>query len=115
MALYAALRDAGEFQVRRADMKQGEVKAEPMDFCIDVEVKARRALGADTTYTPDNPIVPDYYAIGEWIAVLTAPATYAQVSIKTRELLGLVFEKARLGIDGDYRTLFFRVKNQQGV
>lgn len=106
MALYAALQDAGGFQVRRADMKQGEVKAEPMDFCIDVELKAKRALLTGN---------PDYYAVGEWVTVMYHPDTYAQVSVSTREVLGLAFEKGRLGIDGDYRTLFFRVKNQQGV
>jgi len=47
MALYTALREANEFRVRRAEMRQGEVKAEPIDFCADVDVKAVRALFGD--------------------------------------------------------------------
>ena len=103
MALYAAIKDTpGSIKVRRAEMRQGEVQAEPIDFIIDVELKAKRALLED----PD----PEY-ALVEWERVLADPLQYPFVPVVIREELGTAFEQNRLGVDGDYRMLYFKVKN----
>lgn len=103
MALYAAIKDTpGILRVRRAEMRQGEVPAEPLDFVIDVELKAMRAIVQD---------VDPRYAISEWVRVLTAPEEYLSLPVVIREELGREFQQSRLGVDGDYRMLYFRVKN----
>jgi hypothetical protein len=100
MALYAAIKDTpGAIRVRRAEMRQGEVKAEPIDFIIDVELKAEAALH-------ENPI-----GLAGWAYLLDNPEEYSLLHIGVKEVLGRTFEGARLGVDGDYRKLYFRVKN----
>lgn len=103
MALYAAIKDTpGCIRVRRAEYRQGEVQAEPIDFIIDVELKAKRALLQD----PD----PEY-ALVEWSRVLDNPEQYPFLPVVIREALGQAFNINRLGVDGDYRMLYFKVKN----
>jgi len=97
MALYTALREANEFRVRRAEMRQGEVKAEPIDFCADVDVKAVRALFGDG------------YAITVWHSTVEDPEQYPRVPVVIRELLGEAFDKGKLGPTGDYRALYARL------
>lgn len=100
MALYAAIKDTpGVIRVRRAEMRQGEVQAEPIDFIIDVELKAKRALQR----------VP--VGIKAWFFVLDNPDRYAGLPVGVREELGKEFNASRLGVDGAYRMLYFRVKN----
>jgi hypothetical protein len=103
MALYAAIKDTpGAVRVERAEMRQGEVKALPIDFLIDVELKAKRALSKD---------IDPAYAMQEWMHVVMAPEQYPFVPVVIREELGREFDAKRLGVDGDYRMLYFRVKN----
>jgi len=98
MALYYAFRDSQGFQVRRAEMKQGEVKAEPLDFVMDVELKAARALTRNIS------------ARVEWNKVLSEPENYRFLPVLIREQLGEVFEKNKLGPTGAYKVLFYRNK-----
>lgn len=103
MALYAAIKDTpGAIKVRRAEMRQGEVPAEPLDFIIDVELKAKRAILAD---------IDPAYATAEWMTVMYHPELYPHLPVVIREELGREFEAKRLGVDGDYRLLYFKVKN----
>lgn len=97
MALYTALREANEFRVRRAEMRQGEVKAEPIDFCADVDVKAVRALFSDG------------YAISMWHNTVEDSEQYHRMPVYIRELLGKAFDEGHLGPTGDYRALYARL------
>jgi hypothetical protein len=96
MGLYSDLKSAGQFVVKRAEIKQGECASLPVDFCADVEVKARRAL-AD-----------DLYAWLLWQRVLTDPSAFAILPLSIKETLGLAFDKSRLGQYGDYKSLYAR-------
>ena len=96
MALYTALQEAGQFPVKRAEMKQGECAATAVDFCADVELKARREISENL------------YAWLSWANVLRDPETYPRLHIGIREQLGMTFEAHRLGADGDYRSLYAR-------
>lgn len=98
MSLYIALKSNPKRSVRRADMKQGEVVADPTDFICDVEIKARRVL---------NPV---YY---EMFLRLAANEQPELLPAEMRQDLGQAFLKSKLSESGHYRTLFFRVKNQQ--
>ena len=97
MALYAALREANEFRVRRAEMRQGEVKAEPIDYCADVDVKAVRALAQAG------------HSISLWHNTVEDPAQSHRVPVKIREMLGKAFDDGKLGPTGDYRALYARL------
>jgi hypothetical protein len=101
MALYAALVDSQDFKVRRAEMKQGEVKAEPLDFVMDVDLKAARYLGRSGVGFIWGRVVqdPEYLKAPEYLNV--------------REGLGEVFFLSNLGIEGHYKTLYFRTKNKK--
>src|SRR5665213_2060931 len=45
LALYTVLKSEGRPQsIRRAELKQGQVTAEAIDFTADVEIKAKRLL-----------------------------------------------------------------------
>jgi len=96
MGLYSALKSAGQFVVKRAEMKQGECAALAIDFTADVEIKARRAIG------------DDLYAWLNWTKVLRDPEVYPSLPLSIKETLGLAFDKGRLGPYGDYRSLYGR-------
>lgn len=98
MALYTALVDSQDFKVRRAEMKQGEVKAEPIDFVMDVDLKASRYLNST-----GNGIL--------WGIVMQQPEY--KLPLNLREGLGEVFFLSNLGIEGHYKTLYFRTKNKK--
>lgn len=80
-------------------MKSGHVQELPIDFLMDVEIKAKRTLA-------DDP-----YALGAWWGILRKPENYPTMPVKTRERLGKVFEETRLGPSGDYKSLFFKAVN----
>ena len=102
MALYAAIKDTpGILRVRRAEMRQGEVQADPIDFVIDVELKAKRALQHD----PMGKV--------EWTEILKEPDQYLLASEFTRKVLGHAFLSTRLDVGGDYKKLYWRIKNNQ--
>lgn len=106
MALFAALKDnPNGIQVRRAEIRQGEVKAEPIDFIADVQIKASRyinSLGDTKAEVRDH-----------WDYVLRNPDNYDLLWVGIREALGQAFDTGKLGIDGDYKLLYFRVKNNR--
>lgn len=106
MALYLALKDdPNGIRVKRAEMRQGEVKAEPIDFIADVEIKASRYINSLITSKDIVRLM--------WQSVVKYPDTYPYLYVTIREDLGKAFDKGRLGVDGDYKMLFFRAKNNQ--
>jgi len=98
MSLYAALKDTS-FDLRRAEYKNNGVAAEPIDFICDIELKARRHLS------------PQQYPL--WAVVLIDPEQYKYVPERIRQILGRVFEQNKLDMSGDYKKLYFMVKNQK--
>jgi len=99
MAAYAIIRTTNLAQVRRAEMRQGEVKAEPIDFVCDVETRAKLTL-------------TDHNELLLWWDVLEEPDRYPGLPEYMQEELGLAFTLFDLGISGPYRQLYFRLKNQ---
>lgn len=99
MALYCALKNESRPQsIRRAELKQGEVTAEPIDFIADVEVKAKRVLTADQFRR---------------LMSLAEKDRYHEVPPKYKQQLGLLFLRSKMNYDGDYRVLYFRAKNNK--
>jgi hypothetical protein len=99
MALYVALKSENRpYSIRRAEMKQGEVTAEPIDFIADVEIKAKRIL------------TPDQY---RRFMRLAENDRYNEVPPKYKQTLGVLFQRSNMNYDGDYRVLYFRAKNNQ--
>ena len=92
-ALYLITKEAQEergLPLRRAAIRSnGEVAAESIDFLCDVEIKAKRVLYS---------IEFDMFREG-----LDLPLT-AKIA------LGEVFYRCRLGVGGDYKSLYFHVK-----
>ena len=100
MALYAALKDTS-FDLRRAEFKHGEVAAEPVDFIADIELKAHRYLS------------PSEYTL--WAVAMIDPEQFRYVPERIKQSLGRIFQQNRLDMTGDYKRLYFKVKNQQAV
>ena len=99
MALYCVLKNEGRpLSIRRAELRQGEVTAEAIDFIADVEVKAKRIL-----------TVAQYQRFMR----LAAQDRYNEVPPKYRQALGVLFLRSAMNYDGDYRVLYFRAKNNQ--
>jgi hypothetical protein len=95
-ALYLVIRETQDergLPLRRAAVRSnGEVAAESIDFLCDVELKAKRVL---------FPVEFNMFKEG-----LDLP-----VGAKTE--LGEVFHRCRLGVGGDYKSLYFHVKQVQ--
>lgn len=105
LALYSVLKGSPIVKVKRAQMKGGEVVAEPLDFIMDVELKgdrivAQRFLASEDFYWHLLKADPEGLAEGRY-----------EFPVYLRETLGQTFLEHRLGIDGDYRTLYYRAKN----
>lgn len=98
LALYSVLKGTPQQGVRRAELKQGEVTPEAIDFLADVEIKAKRTLS------------PLYYKV---LLQLAAEDTYELFPIDLQCQLGQIFWEKGLNYDGDYRVLYFRAKNNQ--
>jgi hypothetical protein len=99
MALYTVLKSEGRPPaIRRAELKQGEVTAEAIDFICDVEAKAKRLLS------------PTQYRL---FMKFAAEEKYNSVPSTLRQSLGLLFLRSNLNYDGDYRVLYYRAKNNQ--
>jgi hypothetical protein len=99
LALYHTLKGDNRPQsIRRAEMKQGEVTAEPIDFLADVEIKARRLLS------------PKYY---HFFLRVGSMGDYHIMPRELKQTLGLLFLRSDLNYDGAYRVLYFRAKNNQ--
>ena len=99
MALYQVFNEGREsLRTKRAENRCDEVRAIPLDFLIDVELKAKRALPG-----------PIYYMFLRLAAIsnLEVLPEFAKL------LLGRTFVEYGLGVDGSYRTLYFKAKNEQ--
>ncbi len=99
LALYCVLKKEGRpLSIRRAELRQGEVTAEAIDFIADVEVKAKRIL-----------TIAQYQRFMR----LAAQDRYNEVPPKYKQALGVLFLRSAMNYDGDYRVLYFRAKNNQ--
>lgn len=98
-ALYSVLTNESRPQsIRRAELRQGVVTAEPIDFIADVEMKAKRLLS------------PTQYRL---LMRFVAEEKYQSVPKKIQQQLGVLFLRSNMNYDGDYRVLYFRAKNNQ--
>jgi hypothetical protein len=98
-ALYAALKNESRPRaLRRAELKQGEVTAEAVDFLADVELKCKRILN------------PTQYRLTLRYA---AEDRYDAIPKVLQQELGKLFMESNLNYDGDYRVLYFRAKNNR--
>ena len=97
-ALYSVLKGTPQQGVRRAELKQGEVIAESIDFMADVEIKAKRVLSSL------------YYKA---YLALAMDGNYELMPIDLQCALGEIFMRSNLNYDGDYRVLYYRAKNNQ--
>lgn len=98
MALYVTLNGGSTRNIRRAELKQGEVAPDPTDFLADVLLKARRIL------------TPIFY---EMLLRLAENDKCELLPPEMQQSLGKVFLERKLGPSGDYKRLYFRAKNQQ--
>ena len=99
VALYSILKsNSSSLRVKQAVYRADEVTAEPIDFILDVEIKAKRA-------------------VGQRFYDMFLRAVYNEnldlLSDTLRETLGSTFIEYGLGPDGTYRRLFYSIKNDQ--
>ena len=98
MALYSVLKGTPQQGVRRAELKQGEVTPEAIDFTADVEIKAKRTLS------------PLYYKV---LLQLTLDGNYELFPVDLQCALGQEFLRCSMNYDGDYRRLYWQAKNNR--
>jgi hypothetical protein len=99
VTLYQVFNEGREsLRTKRATYRCDEVEGIPLDFIIDVELKSSRALPA-----------PLY----EMFLRLSAVGQPELLPDAAKLLLGKVWEEYSLGVEGSYRTLYFRTKNEQ--
>lgn len=96
LALYSVLKGTPQQGVRRAELKQGVVTAEAIDFTADVEIKAKRIL------------TPLYYKV---LLQLSVEGDYGLLPVDLQCTLGQEFLRSSMNYDGDYRVLYYRAKN----
>lgn len=97
--LYQVLNEGREsLRTKRATYRCDEVEGIPLDFIIDVELKSRRALPA-----------PLY----EMFLRLSAMGQPELLPDAAKVLLGRAWQEWGLGVDGSYKSLYFRTKNDQ--
>ena len=98
-ALYYVLRsNSSALRTKQVMYRADEVTAEPLDFVIDVELKAKRLLGESlynmflrAVFSEQLGTLPEY----------------------TREALGRTFIDYGLTPEGSYRRLYYTTKNDQ--
>lgn len=98
MTLYAVLKAQPSQSIHRAELRQGEVAAESVDFLSDVEIKAKRILS------------PAQYSL---LMSHVAEERIDSVPKDVQEQLGLMFLRSKLNYDGDYRVLYYKAKNNR--
>lgn len=98
LALYAVLRGSHTIRVKRAEMRTGEVPAEPIDFCADLEMRASQAF----------PLREQVYF---WNIILQDPDEYPNIPQIMKQVLGKTIERFDLGVTGHYQRLYYRIKN----
>jgi len=94
VALYQVFVENREtLRTKQAEYRCDEVQALPIDFMIDVELKARRVLPLPlyTMFLRHPELLPE----------------------TARVLLGQVWKEYGLGVEGSYRVLYFKAKNAQ--
>lgn len=98
-ALYQVFSEGrNSLRTKRAEYRCDEVQSLPIDFLMDCDLKARRALPE-----PLYQMFLRLAAIGN-LNVLPEAA---------KLLLGKIWLEYGLGVDGAYRTLYYRTKNEQ--
>ncbi len=99
VALYQVFNESRDtHRTKRAEYRCDEVPALPIDFMIDVELKAKRVLPT-----------PMY----EMFLRLTTLSNLELLPTAAKLLLGQVWKEYGLGVEGSYRTLYFKTKNEQ--
>lgn len=88
MGLYNLLKESNLIKVQRAEFRQGECTALPIDYCADVELKTKRAFNG-------------------------AGGSPSYDSLFYKEHLGKVFLEYNLHKDGAYKELFRRTEGQR--
>ena len=98
-ALYYILKSGDTSRVlKRAEMKQGRVASEPVDFLADYEIKAKRVLN------------PTQYRL---LLRYASEGTYERVPKSLKQLLGKTFLQNDLNFDGAYKSLYWQAKNNR--
>ena len=98
-ALYQVFSEGrNSLRTKRAEYRCDEVAALPIDFLMDVDLKARRVL-------PE----PLY----QMFLRLAAMGNLDVLPEAAKLLLGKVWFEYGLGVEGSYKTLYFRTKNEQ--
>jgi len=87
MALYSTLKD-----------NPSKRNVDATDFLADVEIKAKRIL------------IPTLYTVFLRIAEL---GSYEVLPTDLKQQLGKEFLKRKMNLDGDYRVLYYKAKNQR--
>ena len=98
MTLYGVLKVQPTQSVHRAELRQGEVTAEAVDFLADVEIKAKRVL------------TPTQYRL---LMKFVEEEKLESVPKIVQQQLGLLFLRSNLNYDGDYRVLYYKAKNNR--
>lgn len=104
MALYATFKDnPNVLRVRQAEYRQDEVAPEPLDFVIDVEIKAKRELNSSSAYRA--------------FLSMANSEQYRELPVTMKVVLGRVWNDYSLGVDGAYRRLYYITKqdNMRGA
>lgn len=98
LTLYTVLKAQPSQSIRRAELRQGEVTAEAVDFIADVEIKTKRAL------------TPAQYRL---LMISVSNEALENVPRDVQQQLGLMFLRSKLNFDGDYRVLYYKAKNNR--
>lgn len=94
-ALYCHLKQ-GTYGVRRAELKQGQVATETVDFLCDFENRCKQSLN------------PTQYKL---TLQHTTEDKYLGIPKTIQRLLGKLFLETDLSVSGHYKVLYFRAKN----
>lgn len=98
-ALYQVFNESRDtHRTKRAEYRCDEVPALPIDFLMDVELKAKRVLPAD---------------IYDMFLRLTSLGQLSLLPQPAQILLGRVWKEYGLGVEGSYSKLYFKTKNDQ--
>lgn len=99
MALYQVFNESRDtHRPKRTEFICDEVPALPIDFMIDVELKAKRVL-------------PPFML--SMFLRLTENSTLELLPEAAKVMLGKVWMEYGLGVEGGYKSLYFKVKNEQ--
>jgi hypothetical protein len=95
-ALYCTLKQSGPHCIRRAELKQGSVAAEAIDFIADFEVRCKQ-------------LAPPPYDILSYMG----EDLYQRLPKHIQRELGRLFLATNLDCSGHYRVLYYKAKNNQ--